>query len=702
MENLAVNNIENVLGKIRAFFAEDSLRKHLTALCIILAFTLICETFIFNYKWLTSAFDKEITDFKIDTGSGVRENSDGGYDFTSETGTLEIKGLNQELNYIRISPGVEEGVVAEVVVSATDESNYSYLSAPRRYIAAEVERSKYLRLHYSGNIENLKLEIKGLEDKSIDAEDIRLNVNVPFMFSWLRFLTLALFLIIIYGVKYARSYIRERLGDSTELAKKIIVVAVIIAQSAMYWNMLQWNTVMRDSYKTSVYNMQYSRLAEAFLDGRLYIEEANDELAELENPYDTSERNAKKVNYKWDHAYHDGKYYVYFGVVPVLILYLPYMLITGQDLPNYVAEFIFGVMIMIGIMMLLREIIKKWFKNTPFYMYIILSSVFTAVSGLVFVIQKPDFYMVPIIAAIMFALFGLAFWISAERTNEEGGSELIPWRLAVGSACMALTVGCRPQVFIAAFAAFPLFWSAVFKKRDLFSRSGVKQTAALCLPFLVVACGIMWYNAARFGSPFDFGANYNLTTNDMTGRGFVAGRTGLGIFTYLLQPPMVNAVFPFIRDFTASTVYQGRTLMESSLGGAIWIFPILLIGVYGLFNRKMFDDKRLYGIIIIMTAGSAALAILDTQMAGLLTRYINDFAWMLMLAAIIAIFALYKSYSGNIKKRTKLENLVLVLSVMTTVNAFLIIFTEIAYSTTIKSANPEVFYSIQHLIAFWM
>ena len=67
------------------------------------------------------------------------------------------------------------------------------------------------------------------------------------------------------------------------------------------------------------------------------------------------------------------------------------MLITGQDLPNYVAEFIFGVMIMIGIMMLLREIIKKWFKNTPFYMYIILSSVFTAVSGLVFVIQKPIF-----------------------------------------------------------------------------------------------------------------------------------------------------------------------------------------------------------------------------------------------------------------------------------------------------------------------
>lgn len=33
----------------------------------------------------------------------------------------------------------------------------------------------------------------------------------------------------------------------------------------------------------------------------------------------------------------------------------------------------------------------------------------------------------------------------------------------------------------------------------------------------------MWYNAARFGSPFDFGANYNLTSNDMTRRGFAVG-----------------------------------------------------------------------------------------------------------------------------------------------------------------------------------
>lgn len=46
------------------------------------------------------------------------------------------------------------------------------------------------------------------------------------------------------------------------------------------------------------------------------------------------------------------------------------------------------------------------------------------------------------------------------------------------------------------------------------------QMETTILPYIIVAAGVMYYNAARFGSPFDFGANYNLTFNDMTLRGF--------------------------------------------------------------------------------------------------------------------------------------------------------------------------------------
>lgn len=60
-----------------------------------------------------------------------------------------------------------------------------------------------------------------------------------------------------------------------------------------------------------------------------------------ENPYDTIALQAAGIGYRADYAYHNGKYYVYFGIVPVLLLYLPYYLLTGGALQNYVAVFVF-------------------------------------------------------------------------------------------------------------------------------------------------------------------------------------------------------------------------------------------------------------------------------------------------------------------------------------------------------------------------
>ena len=77
----------------------------------------------------------------------------------------------------------------------------------------------------------------------------------------------------------------------------------------------------------------------------------------------------------------------------------------------------------------------------------------------------------------------------------------------------------------------------------------------------------MWYNFARFGSPFDFGQNYNLTTNDMTGRGFRVERVGLSFFTYFLQPPKINSAFPFVNRVDITTSYLGTTITEAMFGG---------------------------------------------------------------------------------------------------------------------------------------
>ena len=107
---------------------------------------------------------------------------------------------------------------------------------------------------------------------------------------------------------------------------------------------------------------------------------------------------------------------------------------------------------------------------------------------------------------------------------------------------MAAVAGSRPQLLVGSLLALPLFMG-ILKKEN---RRELWKLLALALPYLGIAAFLMYYNYARFGSALDFGANYNLTTNDMTRRGFVPGRIPLGIFTYLLQPPKINARFPFL------------------------------------------------------------------------------------------------------------------------------------------------------------
>ena len=79
---------------------------------------------------------------------------------------------------------------------------------------------------------------------------------------------------------------------------------------------------------------------------------------------------------------------------------------------------------------------------------------------------------------------------------------------------MAMVAACRPQLVLLSLCAIALFWDTICQLKK--QREARKALAAALLPYGIVAVALMLYNAARFGSPLDFGANYNLTTNDMT------------------------------------------------------------------------------------------------------------------------------------------------------------------------------------------
>ena len=115
------------------------------------------------------------------------------------------------------------------------------------------------------------------------------------------------------------------------------------------------------------HHKQYQELAEAMEKGHVFLEhEPSEGLLNAPNPYDTIYLQANGIDYRADYAYYEGKYYVYFGVVPELLLYLPYYLLTGEHMFNYVAVFLFYSGFILAVFALYWEIIKRWFAKVPF------------------------------------------------------------------------------------------------------------------------------------------------------------------------------------------------------------------------------------------------------------------------------------------------------------------------------------------------
>lgn len=669
-----------------------------SAIALICLIVLVCEIFVMNYKHWESLLYRPVEDVAC-TGYGL-EAVDGRYEIHSEEAVVEFSGIHEPVAYLAFL--LEPGQRAEITVAAVDEANSSYLYTPSRTVIGDVPRSQYLRLHFSGDVHQLKVIIRGMQGEALrqgegdSCNAVALNATVPLFFSWQRYLLLTAGLCCLYLLRPgSRCY--EVRTDLTKRRQWIFTAVCIAIQLLFLARMLQWNTGALAWPDYMEHHQQYYRLAEALLEGRVDVGEAP-ALQAVDNPYDPLARAVAGIGYedfKWDHAYYNGCYYVYFGIVPVLFFYLPYYALTGMHLPHVQVILILGGLLMAGCAYLLWQTVRRWFPNTPYILYLLLTVTMGAASCLGYAVYKPDLYLVPVLSGIVCGVWGLAFWISAGREDK-----YCAWRLGVGSLCLALIAGCRPQMLLILAVGPVLFGRAILRERRLFSRKGTAQTLALCLPFGLVAAAIMWYNAVRFGSVWDFGASYNLTTNDMIHRGWVWGRCGLGIFSYLLQPPRISGVFPFLQDFRVETVYQGLTLSEMMVGGALWLFPVLCFGLWGLGKREIFAEQSCYLLVWASELSMAVLAVVDAQMAGLLTRYFGDFVWMGMIGSALVILACQDRQARMGKSSSLLRKLVVTACCATLTFAFLRIF---AHSEdSIQNANPVLYYQVRSLIAFWM
>lgn len=662
--------------------------------------------------------------------------------------TLTFTGIHQPLYNVALDGVVyqydgnypqDQNPLFILWVSGTDEASTAPRQSWQWQAAPRAARSLVRTLDFSGAVDTLTLQAEGYSgeyrsyDLNYTVQAVLANVPRPMDFSLLRLAVVYLALLALWGLRPgAAAWHEAYLTHRAKYRPAVLVLGCMLCLLAAaapfadarnsgvatsFYNVENWDGESRITFTQHISDWQndsaaqYGALAHSLLNGRLDLQrDPPAAMAEMQNPYDTAARQSAAPDALWDVAYYQGRYYVYFGIVPCLLFQLPFELLTGvPDLPPSLAMIVMAWLLILAVFGLVRQAAQRWFPSASAAACLLAAAGIAGGSQVYYLLLRPSVYEYAILCGAAFVLLALWQWLCAANTPVQHHGKIM-LHMALGSLCMALVAGCRPQMELFAVLCLPIFWPQYIRQKRLRSKQGITEAIAFVLPVILVALGLMAYNAARFGSPFDFGANYNLTSNDMTHRGFRIGRLAPALFTYFLSLPVVQAVFPYLAGTKMQTNFMGMTITEVFYGGALVSLPLLWsFAALPLLRRRMARQKDLRAMVLLPVLLAVILAALDCQMAGVLYRYLSDYLTpLLFAAALVWLWAesalaprVQAAASGSILHTVQhmLQGAMLAAVAVGICYSFCVYF---AAEPGLLGQNPALYQNVSRLVQFWL
>lgn len=434
------------------------------------------------------------------------------------------------------------------------------------------------------------------------------------------------------GFKQLAADLHGSTVDFAQQRSRILILLVVFLLLLLCLEPMGWAPLWNG--EVPGHRDQYEKITQAFLNGQLYFDtEVDPALLALENPYDPDARTESGVynrqwNDMWDHAYYDGHYYMYFGVVPVLLVFMPYQLLTGHPLTTYHATQIFAALFIVGLFMLFAYLTKRFFPKIPLCIFFLLSSA-VAIMSIWYCVAAPALYCTAIMSAICLMVWSL--YLFCRAVFDEGTNWKTFLFAALGSLCGALAFGCRPTIALGNLVVIPLLITFFRQRKLTLKQMGL--TALCALPYVAVAIGLMWYNNARFGNPFEFGQSYQITTADQSQYGDILSR--------IQWRPLFENIKKALFRFDSGPLDYG----------IFFAFPILLLSVVGPVRKgsRTYLVKSGLGlmipVILVTVLVIIAMSILWTPY--LLPRYTTDYLWLMGIALFLSVGALYQREKVN-------------------------------------------------------
>ena len=651
-------------------------KKDLRNIVIILIILLVLELTIFNINSYRVLNSKNSVTFGKDDFQYV-ENDEG-------ITYIQIHNINREIKTVHIEVKNMEYVPYEFLY--TDETSQSLQNTPSKMYIQSLENSKYIATYLSGKTDTIAIKLDG---ENIDLKSVTINEKIPMNFSLPRVTFLFIVAFFIYSM---RNFEIFKKPFSNRNIKQEFILLGILAIFLVLTCFINDNS--KDESKKDFYSYNFVK---ALSNNSVSLEEIpNQNLQDMENPYDTDQRYSYDVkrdkDYFWDTAFYDGKAYVYFGILPVITLFLPYHLITGDYLLSAVGVLLFSVLAAIAIKALVEIVFTRFFKEIEFKFVVLTLLIMLFGSQILILNGIPRFYEVPIASGIFFAITGLDFILMAIY-----GKKVSYIKMFVGSLCLALAVACRPTELFASLIVLPILIRQFIKNiKD--RKNIVKNILAVAIPYLTVGILLMYYNYIRFGSVFEFGAKYQLTIHDMYHLSNRLATIWTGLICSLFSVPNFLPNFPFITNHNNLATFYGYYYIENMIGGLFIMVPVCfgILKLPVVFKKS--ENRDLVRFILSLVIVGFLICFLSIIEAGSMQRYIVDYGWMLALAGICTLLELRNIYKTDEAKHI-LKKIVAVLTIyIVIINILGGIVSEKSY---LRVKSPEKYYEIKYTVDFW-
>lgn len=553
-----------------------------------------------------------------------------------------------------------------------------------------------LPLHSNGKLLKLKIEITDDISGSVYLREAVLNHH-KIHFQFVRWFILACLTGLLYCIHCFHLF--DMFYDVKNKKMNLATAMLWLLNIGIAVFLLQYAKVPQEpvTYPLEKELTEYSIMVQQFdalQKGQLELDFPKDisYFEDTDNLYDTTQRrNGENFGSPyWDHVYYNGKFYSYFGLAPILVFYYPYYWINGTLPTDAATSFFFTVLAITFSFLLIRKYITCFHIKAGMLDIFLAFLALPAASNLFLIQSSADFYYIPYSAAIAFLLLFLYTSLAAyeNRTTRRG----ILWYVAAGLS-LGLSAASRPTTIIPIFLFILPLYFHVLRDKEITNVQKGKLVGGFSLPVCIIAALMMWYNGARFGSPFDFGVSHQITVSDIhyNHLSISLSRIVANLHQYWFLPLNLSERFPFFRfNYTASNIhgiftwvgYSNLAVFAIPLNFALLLLPVLIRSYKLLYQKAM---------LIVGFIGGFLILYIDFCMGGVNIRYACDASLLFAILSLMTLCFLLKLLREyHLKQLLYAGHLLILVSIF--IEWMLLFVNERSY---IQNYAPDIFLSIK-------